>query len=111
MLRYIIMHCPNFLLLVNLSNHRHLMQVIHFHKSIAYLALHLLSCLPFLISVNCEFFVSCVTLHVYHNERSYSFRETIESNSFDVRYSCGKSQEMVSRADDSVYSDIQVVLR
>ena len=105
------MHCPNFLRIVNLSNDRHLMQVIHFDQSIAYLALHLLLFLPFLISVNCEFFVSCAHLHVYYNERSFLYTETIESNRFSIMRSCGKSQEMVDRAEDFTYSHNPAVLR
>ena len=105
------MHCPNFLRIVNLSNDWHLMQLIHLDKSIAYLALHLLLFLPFLISVHCEFFVCRANLHVYYNERSFLYTETIESNSFSIRRSCGKSQEMVDRAEDFTYSHTQVVLR
>ena len=57
MLRYIIMHCPNFLRIVNLSNDRHLMQVIHFDKSIAYLCIT--PAIVFAFSYFCKLWVFC----------------------------------------------------
>ena len=87
------------------------MQVIHFDKSIAYLCITPAIVFAFPYFVNCEFFVCCANLHVYYNERRFLYTETIESNSFSIRRSCGKSQEMVDRAEDFTYSHTQVVLR
>ena len=58
MLGYIIMHCSNFLRIVNLSNDRHLMQVIHFDKSIAYLCIT--PAIVFAFSYFCTLWVFCM---------------------------------------------------